>query len=168
MEDNTHPTQIGLATQAAVDLDASYRYYCRLARKHSNRHRLTLGAVTASMVIAVAFMVSDQPEGYAIAAGFIAAFASIAYSLLDDSRRAGVAASIAALLMDVVDDADLLLQQAKQGDIDARRVARGVKDLNQRVGKITALAALQSGLDNEGDLKAATEEAKKRMETVHA
>lgn len=156
-------------TKAVQEIDASYRYYCILARYHGNRHRFTMAIVTVSMVGAVAFMVSSLPEIFAIASGLFAAFVSIIFPLLDDSRRATSAATIAVLLMDVVDEAEMLWQKARQGEVDSGRAAIRAKELYPRMTKITMLAALQHGLyAPKVNKDAATDARKYREKQAHA
>ena len=99
--------------------------------------------ITISTIPAVVgTFLDDKYMGIAIGASLFAALLATAAPLLDFSRRAGVAASIANSLMDVTDDVRGLVPKSRL--IGEMEIQREIDTLTQRLTRATAPAALQS------------------------
>lgn len=127
-----------------LDAERLTRYYSRLAERFStwNRRLMWLIAVLSSAAVATLFAELPGwtalwvPAAFSIPAAALALWASYA----DYSRKAGLAAGIASLCMELVQEWEPLWL-----DVDADDVPARARELAQRLNRITTPALQQHG-----------------------
>ena len=156
--------------EGAIEADWIYRYYAGLAGKYSKYNQRFMFAIAISSVLAIAATVANVDEWWATAltvllAGAAASLAT-AIPLVDYSRRAGVAASIAGSCMDLTDDWEMLWRKSKNMTEDD--ILRESEPLMRRLTRATAPALLQHGFDDVKRNTKSLTDAQENWELTHA
>ena len=158
-------------TKHAIEAQRIYRYYSKLSTKYARRHQALMLAISLLTVGAVVLIGMGAPLGFVSLAAAGAAIMSAVSPILDYSRRAAVAASVAHLCMDLTDDWEQVWLMSKE-PTGYRLTAHNRLDdeyttLVRRLTRATAPAALQHGFDDEKLNKEANAEAKRDWELTH-
>ena len=153
-------------TKHAIEAQRIYRYYSKLSTKYARRHQALMLAISVLTVTAVVLIGIGVPVVFiaVIAAG--AAVLSAVIPILDYSRRAAVAASVAHLCMDLTDDWEHVWLRSRLRT--EYRLVDEYEVLIRRLTRATAPAALQHGFDDEKLNQQADAEAKRDWNLTHA
>ena len=150
----------------AIEAQRIYRYYGMLSTRFARCHQALMLSVAIPAVAAAVLAGSEINVLSVIAASATAAAIAAVAPILDYSRRAAVAASIAHLCMDLTDDwEDLWIRSSNMPGSELQLEA---DRLIRRLTRATAPAALQQGFDNPKLNMRADKEAKKDWELRHA
>ena len=130
-----------------LDAERFVRYYGRLAEKFSRWNRIALSVIAILTSGAAVAMLAELPawaDGWAppLLAVFAAALA-FWLSYADYSRRAGIAAGIAAQCMELVQEWEELWLDANASDVSAR-----ANELAGKMIRVTSPALQQQGFDD--------------------
>ena len=130
-----------------LDAERFVRYYGRLAEKFSRWNRIALSVIAILTSGAAVAMLAELPgwtDSWAppLLAVFAAALA-FWLSYADYSRRAGIAAGIAAQCMELVQEWEELWLDANASDVSAR-----ANELAGKMIRVTSPALQQQGFDD--------------------